>query len=271
MACPVAYNNPTRMTRAAFAAICQMKRREKINGWASAKNYEPLYPQCAACVTGRLIADGQDFLAPANVELLETVQTLKQKEMLMKEDEKTINDGPFKTMPEVTDHLRLTDLRECWRRTPAQDNTIGTCVNCARPDQKIRSAGLCSSCQSATTKKRGETLLAGLAEARVRLWSDDSLRRASVQKNRKKRKPKPAAAARTAAAIPSSAPKIKQTAAAPPVAPDPGATALYRIGQQYKLLGEKLMDQTATINELTAAAARLGLKIDINIVTKEVA
>ena len=293
--CPITYRNQTAMLKSSFIRMCLKNQQTKEAGWTDGhRGYELMYPQCATCETGKLIAAGLDFPQPAYTEWLEIghcglktnpaikrsnaaplerlsagTLTTKENDMEVKK-EKPSSDGPFKTMPEVTDHLRLTDLREYWQRTPAPDNTIGTCVNCGRLDRKIRSVGLCSSCQSATIKKRGQDMLDGLAEARVRLWSDDSLRRAIVQKSRKKRKPEAAARKAIAAPAPAPAPApvIQQEAAAPPVAPVPFITDLYRIGLQYKALGEKLMDQSATINELTAAAAQLGLKIDINIVTK---
>jgi hypothetical protein len=272
--CQIHGGQPTRMLIASFVRICKQRRSARYSGCGFGNS--TVNPECFACETGALIAAGKDFPRPDNVEWIELddcgmriaecglktvgaghARERKPKEIIMEaKNENPTNDNPFKVMPEITDHLRLTDLQTHWRRPIVPDDAIGICVNCGRDEKKIRSVGLCSSCQSATKRKRGQEMLDGLAEARVRLWSKDSLRRAMVQKGRKKRIPK-ALATRKATVAPAPAPA--------PALSAPFITDLYRLGQQYKELGEKLMDQSSTINELVAATAQLGLRLDINI------
>jgi len=286
MSCPIAYNYETKMTRAAFIRLCQAKSAEKPKGWSGgAKNYEPAYPQCAGCETGKLIASGKDFPAPENVEWIEIsecglriadaglktvgaghARDIKTQEMNM--DAETWKPEWNIILSEVPAaelaHITRCGLKPYWHKAPGPKRTIAPCVNCDRT-VKIRTYGLCGSCEAATNKLRGRAMLDALLAARYRLAMPESKQRQASMLALKRRP----AARRDAPATPAGAeqPELPLKLAAPAKGDSEFIliSPLAGLGERYIRLGEMMRDVRTSLGDLAAAAHELGLRININV------
>lgn len=154
-------------------------------------------------------------------------------------------------------------LKPYWHKAPGPERTIAPCVNCDRT-VKIRTYGLCGSCERATNKLRGTGLLDALAMIRERLATPESKQRSATMQAIKR-----PAARRDTPATPagSEQPELPLKLAAPAKGDSEVIliSPLAGLGERYIRLGEMMRDVRTSLGDLVAAAHELGLRIDINV------